>query len=109
MRQNFPAKLQWKPSYTSKNEYYYSENWFLENVNLDFLHNDFILYSVLIRRTGESKEKLIDAARKILSTLVLLISSRVPSSLNSYRSSWDVSIYPFYLFSCKETVRGLFG
>ena len=87
MRLSLPSKLEWRPNMQNVSE---SHTCLLEILNLDLLHNDFILYSVLIRRTGEHKDRLIQAARKMLSTLVSLVSSRAPSMSTSLQSSWDV-------------------
>ncbi|KAE8550986.1 hypothetical protein TMatcc_009059 [Talaromyces marneffei ATCC 18224] len=87
MRQSLPSKLEWRPNIHFSND---SHAYLLEILNLEFLHNDFILYSVLIKRTGEHKDKLIQAARKMLSTLVSWVSARAPSMLTSFRSSWDL-------------------
>lgn len=95
MRQSLPSKLEWRPNIHFSND---SHAYLLEILNLEFLHNDFILYSVLIKRTGEHKDKLIQAARKMLSTLVSWVSARAPSMLTSFRSSWDVRFLPFFFF-----------
>ncbi|EED16901.1 conserved hypothetical protein [Talaromyces stipitatus ATCC 10500] len=88
LRQSLPSKLEWRPNFHHSNQDTNCN--FLEIINLEFLHNDFILYSVQIRRMPERKDKLIQAARKMLSTLLSLVSSRTPASSSSFRSSWDL-------------------
>ncbi|KUL82577.1 hypothetical protein ZTR_09369 [Talaromyces verruculosus] len=76
MRLSLPSKLEWRPNIHVADS---SHACLLDILNLEFLHNDFILYSVLIRRTGEHKDKLIQAARKMLIFGLLGISATLAS------------------------------
>jgi chromatin structure-remodeling complex subunit RSC3/30 len=82
LRQGLPEFLHWKPDIegvvTSRVEYD-----LLFEVHIEFLHNDFLLYRTLGKRTQTQPEAIIGIARQILKSLVIMISEKTRSGLPS--------------------------
>jgi hypothetical protein len=64
---------------------------FLANLHLESLNNEFILYHVLVKRTGQGKTEFLNLAREILSA-VLLIFSRSSLPRMDFYQTWNVSL-----------------
>jgi hypothetical protein len=63
---------------------------FLTNLHLESLNNEFILYHVLVKRTGQGKTEFLNLAREILSAVLLtFLRSSVPRM--DFQLTWNVS------------------
>jgi chromatin structure-remodeling complex subunit RSC3/30 len=75
LRQGLPEFLHWKPHIDgvalSRVEYD-----LLFEIHIEFLHNDFLLYRTLGKRTQTQPEAIIGIAREILKALVTMISEK---------------------------------
>lgn len=61
------------------------------NIRLEFLHNDFLIYRLLEKQTGTVPDELIYTTRKILSTLLAIVSSQLRRQNSSqHMLAWNV-------------------
>ncbi|KAJ5493522.1 hypothetical protein N7463_009609 [Penicillium fimorum] len=78
LRQGLPEFLHWKPDIDEvvlpRVEYD-----LLFEIHIDFLHNEFMLYQTLGKRTQTQPEAMIGIAREILKALVTMISQKTRS------------------------------
>ncbi|KAJ5849061.1 hypothetical protein N7534_007750 [Penicillium rubens] len=78
LRQGLPEFLHWKPDIegvvTSRVEYD-----LLFEIHIEFLHNDFLLYRTLGKRTQTQPDAIIGIARQILKSLVIMICEKTRS------------------------------
>ncbi|OQE41131.1 hypothetical protein PENCOP_c005G04419 [Penicillium coprophilum] len=78
LRQGLPEFLHWKPDIDggalSRVEYD-----LLFEIHIEFLHNDFLLYRTLGKRTQTHPEAITGIAREILGALVTMISEKTRS------------------------------
>lgn len=63
------------------------------NIHLEFLHNDFLIYRLLEKNTGAVPYELIQTTRKILSTLLAMVSSQLRRpNASQHMLAWNVRI-----------------
>ncbi|KAH8697906.1 hypothetical protein BGW36DRAFT_379643 [Talaromyces proteolyticus] len=89
LRSNLPPVMQWRPSHFSGSRTMDQHTEFVANMHLEFLNNDFILYRVLVKRTGKGKEKLLKVAREMLAA-TLAIVSRNSQTRDNCDSIWNL-------------------
>ncbi|RHZ44314.1 putative chromatin structure remodeling complex protein RSC3 [Aspergillus thermomutatus] len=69
-RSELPAFLQWDPESNSPD---------LATLHVEFLHQDFLIYSTLVKRTGKGQDALIKISLEIISCLLELVSRQMRS------------------------------
>ncbi|KAF7184142.1 hypothetical protein CNMCM7691_004701 [Aspergillus felis] len=60
---------------------------------LDFLYNDFLLYRLLVRRSQNESDSLINVSHNILGTVLELIGREVASGCGTYNIGWNTSSF----------------
>ncbi|OKL61317.1 hypothetical protein UA08_03740 [Talaromyces atroroseus] len=84
LRSTMPEALKWTPS--GGCQMTDPEEEFLAHFHLEFLNNDFMLHRVLVKETGDGKDKLLKVAREMLTALLALVSRTMLRS--RYESIW---------------------
>ncbi|KAJ5343699.1 Transcription factor [Penicillium brevicompactum] len=73
LRNALPEFLRWKPDGDGVG-ISRIEDAFLFELDLEFLHNDFLLYRTLGQRTQTKPQEIIETSREILKALILMVS-----------------------------------
>ncbi|RLL93210.1 hypothetical protein CFD26_101034 [Aspergillus turcosus] len=84
-----PSFLRWGPGSANSDD---SGN-LLIPLYLDFLYNDFLLYRLLVRRSQNESEALINVSQNILGTVLELIGRGIASGTGTYNIGWSASSF----------------
>lgn len=68
------------------------EDAFLFELDLEFLHNDFLLYRTLGQRTQTKPQEIIETSREILKALILMVSKIIRWGQSVSGAGWVVSV-----------------
>ncbi len=61
------------------------------NAHLEFLHNDFLIYRLLEKRTGSISDELVCSAREALSLMLAMLSRQLRrKSSGTHVNAWNV-------------------
>lgn len=82
-----PSFLRWGPGSANSDD----SGSLLIPLYLDFLYNDFLLYRLLVRRSQNESEALINISQNILGTVLKLIGRGIASGAGTYNIGWNVS------------------
>ncbi|KAF4231750.1 hypothetical protein CNMCM6805_010339 [Aspergillus fumigatiaffinis] len=80
-RSELPAFLQWGPESTNPE---------LVSLHLEFLHQDFLIYSTLVKRIGKGHDALIKVSLEIITCLLDLVSMQMRSLKTHMFTTLDI-------------------
>jgi chromatin structure-remodeling complex subunit RSC3/30 len=82
-----PSFLRWHPNSGNSDD----SGSLLIPLYLDFLYNDFLLYRLLLRRSQDGSDALINVSQTILGAVLELIGKEIASGPGTYNVGWNVS------------------
>jgi chromatin structure-remodeling complex subunit RSC3/30 len=85
LRAELPAFLQWDLE-SVKQEH--------ATLHLEFLHQDFLIYSTLVKRIGKGHDALIKVSLEIITCLLDLVSMQMRSLKTHMFTTLDVRVLP---------------
>ena len=91
LRNALPEFLRWKPNGDGVG-ISRIEDAFLFELDLEFLHNDFLLYRTLGQRTQTKPQEIIETSREILKALILMVSKIIRWGQSVSGAGWVVSV-----------------
>ncbi|GFF98018.1 chromatin structure-remodeling complex protein RSC30 [Aspergillus udagawae] len=80
-RSELPAFLQWDPESTNPE---------LATLHMEFLHQDFLIYSTLVKRIGKGHDALIKISLEIVTCLLDLVSRQMRSQKTHMLTIFDL-------------------
>lgn len=85
--EELPSFLRWRPGSVNSED----SGSLLIPLYLDFLYNDFLLYRLLVRRSQNESDALINISQSILGTVLQLIGREIAAGTGTYNIGWNVS------------------
>ncbi|KAH8688994.1 putative C6 transcription factor [Talaromyces proteolyticus] len=93
VRDDLPAVFKWNLQSFENMEHGRTQAYILLCIHLSFLHSDFILQRVLVKRKGAGSETLMNIAHEMLSTLLIAVANRSRDGRDNNTIAWTMSLF----------------
>ncbi|GAQ11866.1 hypothetical protein ALT_9187 [Aspergillus lentulus] len=87
--EELPSFLRWRPGSVNSED----SGSLLIPLYLDFLYSDFLLYRLLVRRSQNESDALINISQSILGTVLQLIGREIAAGTGTYNIGWNATSF----------------